>query len=81
MAEHQNIVGAIVQELRENKGLTQADIVARVNLTGWNLSRGTYAKIEAQIRCVTDYEILRLAAGLGIDAAELMRLAAKRQKK
>ena len=78
MPENQNIVGPVVRELREKKGLTQPQLVARLNIAGWDLSRGTFSKIEAQIRCVTDYEILKLAAGLGIEAAELVRLAAKR---
>jgi transcriptional regulator with XRE-family HTH domain len=79
MPEQQNIVGATVRRLREKKGLTQAQLVAKLNLAGWDLSRGTFSKIEAQIRCVADYELLKLAAGLGIDAPELIRLAAKEQ--
>lgn len=77
MDEHQNIVGPVVRELREKKGLTQAQLAARLNLAGWDLSRGTLSKIEAQIRCVSDSEILRLAAGLAIDGPELLRRAAK----
>jgi len=39
------------------------------------LSRGTLAKIEAQIRCVADYEIPLLAAAVGVEPAELMTRA------
>jgi len=77
MPEYQNIIGPVIRELRERQGLTQPQLVAKLNIAGWDLSRGTYSKIEARIRCVTDYEIFKLAAGLGIEAAELMRLAAK----
>lgn len=80
MQEFQNIVGPVIRELREKKRLTQPQLVAKLNIAGWDLSRGTFSKIEAQIRCVTDYEILQLAAGLGIEPPELMRLVATRQK-
>lgn len=74
-----NIVGPVLRELREKKGLTQAQFVAKLHLQGLDLSRDTYAKIEAQIRWVADFEILKLAKGIGIDAPELLRRAAKRQ--
>lgn len=72
-----NIVGPVLRELREKKGLAQAQFVAKLNLLGWDLSRDTYAKIEAQIRWVADFEIGKLAAGIGNDAPELLRLALK----
>ncbi len=71
-----NIVGPVVRELREKKGLTQAALVTKLNLIGWDLSRDTLAKIESQIRWVADFEILKLAEGVGIDAPELLRRAA-----
>jgi transcriptional regulator with XRE-family HTH domain len=80
MNKHQNIIGPIVRKLREDKGLTQSQLAAKLNLAGWDLSRGTFSKIEAQLRCVTDIEILKLADGLGIEAPELLRLALKRSK-
>jgi transcriptional regulator with XRE-family HTH domain len=75
MAEHKNIVGPVIRRLREKKGLTQAQLVAKLNIIGWELSRGTLAKIEAQLRCVTDYEIPILAISVGIDPSELIRVA------
>jgi transcriptional regulator with XRE-family HTH domain len=80
MPENQNIVGPVIRELREKKGMTQPQLVAKLNIAGWDLSRGTFSKIEAQIRCVTDDEIFKLAAGLGIEAADLIRLAAKKRR-
>lgn len=82
MKPPRNIVGPIVRELREKNGLTQPQLVAKLNVQGWDVSRETLAKIEAQIRWVADFETLRLAAGLGIDGPELLRLAAsKRQRR
>jgi transcriptional regulator with XRE-family HTH domain len=82
MAEaQQNIVGSVIREIRERKGLTQAQLVIKLNLAGWDLSRGTLAKIESQVRCVTDYELLKLADGIGVEATVLIRLAESQQKK
>lgn len=75
MTETQNIVGPIIRQLREKKGLTQAQLVAKLNLIGWDLSRGTLAKIEAQLRCVTDYEIPILATSVGLEPSELLMQA------
>jgi transcriptional regulator with XRE-family HTH domain len=78
MHERQNIVGPVVRELREKAGFSQEQFVAKLNLRGWDLSRATFSKIEAQIRCVADYEVPILAAALGVDPGELFKLA--RQK-
>jgi transcriptional regulator with XRE-family HTH domain len=75
MAKTQNIVGPVIRELREKKGLTQEQLVAKLNVIGWDLSRVTFAKIEAQIRCVADYEIPILAASVGIEPAALITQA------
>jgi transcriptional regulator with XRE-family HTH domain len=72
-----NIVGPVVRDLRMKKKLTQAQFVAKLNVAGWDLSRDTFAKIESQTRWVADFEILKLAEGLGIEGPELLRKAAK----
>ena len=75
MQPPRNIVGPVVRRMREKQGLTQAQLAAKLNLTGWDLSRDTLAKIEAQIRCVSDFEIPILAVSLSLDPFELLRLA------
>ena len=75
MAKTQNIVGPVIRELREKKGLSQEQLVAKLNIMGWDLSRVTFAKIEAQIRCVADYELPVLAAGIGVEPSELLKKA------
>jgi hypothetical protein len=46
--------------------MTQAMLTARFNRVGWDIGENTIAKIEAQIRCVTDREFVHLAKVLGI---------------
>jgi len=55
------------------KGITQDAFAAKCNLVGFSISRGTLAKIEAQVRRVTDTEIVLLAKALGVDMSELYK--------
>ena len=59
-----NAVGNSVRKLRYSMGLTQDMFAARCGVVGWDLSRGTLAKIEAGVRCVTDAELWVLARAL-----------------
>jgi hypothetical protein len=47
---------------------------------GWDLSRATLSKIEAQLRCVTDGELEILAKALKVEIAELFPSKASRRK-
>ncbi|HUZ07928.1 MAG TPA: hypothetical protein VMV89_10630 [Candidatus Paceibacterota bacterium] len=40
---------------------------ARCSIQGWDLSRATLSKIEAQLRCVTDAELVILANALKVN--------------
>jgi len=75
MKPPRNIVGPVVREMREKKGLTQPELAAKINILGWDISRETLAKIEAQIRWVADFEISILASSIGLEPLELLRLA------
>jgi len=67
MAEKpQNVVGPQIRKLRYQQGLTQEMLAARCAVRGLDLSRATLSKVEAQLRCVTDSELLVFAAALGV---------------
>jgi transcriptional regulator with XRE-family HTH domain len=68
-----NIIGPRIKELRDAQGLTQEQLTARCNLIGWDISRGTLAKIEAQVRRVTDDEIPLLAQALKVSINQLYK--------
>ena len=70
-----NLVGPVVRELREQAGLTQPMLVARPNLAGWDISRETLAKVEAQIRWIADFEVVHLADALGVEPGHLFDAA------
>lgn len=67
----QNIVGRQVGRIRSNLSLTQEMLAARCGVAGWDISRGTLAKIEAGVRCVTDIEAVTLALALKVPLHEL----------
>lgn len=66
-----NQVGPIIRKLREEQGLTQEQLVARCNLQLWTISRGTLAKIESQVRRLTDIEVGLMAKALKVDVQVL----------
>lgn len=51
--------------------MTQAELTAHCNLLGLNISRGTLAKIESQVRRVTDSEVALLAEALKVNISKL----------
>lgn len=67
----QNIVGPQIRRFRSEQNLTQEDFAARCGVIGWRVSRGTLAKIEAQVRCVSDAEMFILARALKKDIEQL----------
>lgn len=67
-----NVVGPQVRRLRYQQGLTQQLFAARCSILGLELSRATLSKIEAQLRCVSDSELMILAEALRVDVPELL---------
>ena len=71
MTNRQNIVGPQVRKMRDQQNMTQEALAARCGVLGWDLSRGTLSKIEAQLRCVTDTELRVLADALKVGLDDL----------
>lgn len=44
---------------------------ARCGVAGYEISRGTLAKIEAQIRCITDVELFVISEALNVKMDDL----------
>jgi len=66
-----NIIGPKVKKIRESQSITQEVLAARCNILKWDISRSTLAKIESQVRRVTDGEVALLAKALKVDIKEL----------
>ena len=69
------MIGPTLRSLREAEGLTQAELAGRLQLAGWDISRETLAKVESQVRCVTDRELVRFAEALEVNLSELLKPA------
>lgn len=61
-----NLIGPQLRKLRYQQRLSQAALVIKCQMKGWNLSRQALSKIEAKIRSVTDYELIGLAMALNV---------------
>jgi DNA-binding XRE family transcriptional regulator len=68
---YMNLVGPQVRQIRESLNLTQEELAARCNVLNWDISRGTLAKIESQVRRVTDEEVALLAKALRVKVGDL----------
>jgi transcriptional regulator with XRE-family HTH domain len=81
MSKPQNIVGPQIRKLRYQQELTQEMFAARCSILGWDLSRATLSKIEAQLRCVTDAELVILANALKVEVNALLPTGKNRAKR
>ena len=66
MKHRKNIVGPNVRRVRNNQDISQEKLAAKCQLIGWDISREGIAKIESQIRGVSDIELLKLAKALRV---------------
>ena len=68
-----NIIGKKIKALRKAAGITQKQLVEKLQLQGHELSDLTILRIEQGTRFVPDYEIVILADYFGITTDELLR--------
>ncbi len=69
-----NVCGTRVREAREQAGLSQEQLAARVQLEGHSLTQKAVSRIEAGIRVVPDFEIPLLARALGVSPLWLLEI-------
>ena len=62
-----NIVAQRVRQAREEAGLTQEQLVARLQVMEVNIDQQALSRIELNLRLVRDYELLCLAKALKKD--------------
>jgi transcriptional regulator with XRE-family HTH domain len=66
-----NLIGPNVRKLRDEKGWTQEVLAQKCQLAGWDITRASLAKLEAQVRRVPDGEVLFLAKILRVPTDKL----------
>lgn len=75
-----NLVGPQIRKRRVALDLTQMELATRCQLAGFDISRGTLSQIEAQLRCVTDDELLALSRVLKVTTDSLFPAAKPSRK-
>ena len=66
-----NLVGANLKKIRLNNGLSQEQLIAKLNLLGLDLDRTSLSRIENQNREVYDYELVYFSKALKINLIDL----------
>ena len=69
---NQNIVGARVTEARKNMGMKQVELLAKLQLSGVDMSVPALSLLEGQRRPVSDIELAALADILHVSTEWLL---------
>lgn len=67
-----NIIGRTVARYRDKLGISQPELAARCQRSGWDVTRSIIAAIEGRSRWVGDFEVVMLARVLGVEPADLL---------
>ena len=71
--ENKNVVHDRVRYYRDKRGLTQEQLVAKLQTMNVNIDQQALSKIENNRRIVTDYELACLCRALEVTEQELLR--------
>jgi len=66
-----NVIGPTIARLRSARGMSQAQLAAHCQRSGWDVSRSVIAAIEGRARWVGDFEAAILAQILACELADL----------
>ena len=67
-----NIVGTRVRQARKATGITQGDLLARLQVLGMTIDQSGISKLESGKRPVSDTEVVALAKALKVSVAWLL---------
>ncbi len=66
-----NLVGQNIERLRKERGITQKDFIAKIQVMGCDMNPTSYSKLEGQLRHATDREIYAIAKVLNVMIEDL----------
>lgn len=69
-----NIIGHRMRIFRamQNPPMSQMDLLARLNLSGWEVSQSTLSKVENEERIVSDLELVIISKAMNVDILWLL---------
>lgn len=69
---NKNIIAEKLKQFRENKGLSQSDLAAKLQTMNVNIDQQMISKIEKNSRQVTDYELACICKCLSVTPNDLL---------
>ncbi len=72
-ANERNICGANIKRIRQERGITQAQLGARMEINGVVWDQKTVSSVELQRRALCDYELQTIADALDTTVDVLMK--------
>lgn len=66
-----NLIGKNVERLRKEHGISQRDFIARLQTEGLDINPTSYSKLEGQLKCATDKELLYISKILNVKMEDL----------
>lgn len=66
-----NVVGKKIEYLRKERGISQKDFIAKLQVIGCDINPTSYSKLEGQHRVATDKELFAIAKILEVSLDEL----------
>lgn len=69
---NKNLIGSRVEEIRKEKGIKQKDLLAQLQIYGLDMNSSSLSKLESQVRCVTDKELLAIAKILDTPVSDII---------
>ncbi|MBE6731454.1 MAG: helix-turn-helix transcriptional regulator [Ruminococcaceae bacterium] len=67
-----NLIGLRVEEARKNQGMKQKELLAQLQVRGVDMNSSGLSKLEGQIRCVSDFELLAISEILNVSISWLL---------
>lgn len=58
---NKNLIGSRVEKIRKEKGIKQKELLAKLQVYGIDMNSSSLSKLENQVRCATDKELLAIA--------------------
>lgn len=70
--DNKNIISKNLKKLREEKGLSQSNLAAKLQTMNVNIDQQMISKIEKNNRQVTDYELACICKSLSVTPNDLL---------
>lgn len=70
--QQKNIIYAQLKKIRKEKGLTQTELAAKMQILNINIDQQMISRIEQNLRIVTDYELACFAIALDVSEQALL---------